>query len=470
MVCFIIESSKSLQMLKRPEWFGLCSWRGHTWYQMKVSLQVAWIARQPWWHVCWVVLSSRVLIVDFAPQISKHSKSIVELQEALSQMVQISDRKTQSHIQQDGWLAVPKQTFHRDTVNRCLLAFKTSISLHPLNGEHQLHWPVLMVSFQRSWHQTERVNSLGNLVIFPEDLGQREGLSATLAGLYDDRFALDDRATFVDLARGAPRAAPSFCCRKMGKSGKVKECNMSHDDWWLDFWVWIELLSWNSWNVWQFIVVPWSNATRFVEKNSIRLKKIYLNIPDHVHVVECSSFEWWQSLLWNCGPRALSNCYEDRIKDALGQNYAAHFSKTPFALKGGLPGTTARLTAWWLDRNHDMCTASQPEGSVAVNLRFGALAKVVNKGEAPPSLVALLLQFLEAPEPPDPEPEEEAEVATIYMEVPAGQWLKVVGFSFGFMGVADLWVWNSQEICWNLLKSAYIMLNLAGSPAKLAYV
>lgn len=49
---------------------------------------------------------------------------------------------------------------------------------------------------------------------------------------------------------------------------------------------------------------------------------------------------------WNCGTRALSNCYEDRIKDALGQNYAAHFSKTPFALKGGLPGTTARLTAW----------------------------------------------------------------------------------------------------------------------------
>ena len=50
-------------------------------------------------------------------------------------------------------------------------------------------------------------------------------------------------------------------------------------------------------------------------------------------------------------------------------------------------------------------------------LRFGALAKVVNKGEAPPSLVALLLQFLEAPDPPDPEPEEETEVATIY-EVP----------------------------------------------------
>ena len=117
------------------------------------------------------------------------------------------------------------------------------------------------------------------------------------------------------------------------------------------------------------------------------------------------------------------------MKDVLGQNYAAHFSKTPFALKGGiswvasldfmsgfigfkffffffffrnrirffsnpwvaggLPGTTARLTAW-----------------------FGALGKVVNKGEAPPSLVALLLQFLEAPDPPDPEPEEE--VAKIY--------------------------------------------------------
>lgn len=154
MVCFIIESSKSLQMLKRPEWFGLCSWRGHTWYQMKVSLQVAWIARQPWWHVCWVVLSSRVLIVDFAPQISKHSKSIVELQEALSQVVQISDRKTQSHIQQDGWLAVPKQTFHRDTINRCLLAFKTQ--------SHCTHWMGSINFIGQSWwsvfnaHDTRR--------------------------------------------------------------------------------------------------------------------------------------------------------------------------------------------------------------------------------------------------------------------------------------------------------------------------
>lgn len=155
MVCFIIESSKSLQMLKRPHSSGLCSWRGHTWYQMKVSLQVAWIARRPWWHVCWVVLNSRVLIVDFAPQISKHSKSIVELQEALSQVVQISDRKTQSHIQQDGWLAVPKQTFHRDTVNRCLLAFKTQ--------SHCTHWMGSINFIGRSWwsvfnaHDTRRI-------------------------------------------------------------------------------------------------------------------------------------------------------------------------------------------------------------------------------------------------------------------------------------------------------------------------
>eukprot|EP00439_Symbiodinium_sp_Y106_P002332 s9849_g1.t1 len=90
--------------------------------------------------------------------------------------------------------------------------------------------------------------------------------------------------------------------------------------------------------------------------------------------------------------RRLSSLREelhDRIKDSLGSSYANYFGKTPFALKGGLPGTTARLNLW-----------------------FGSLAEVVNRGDAQPSVVALLLLFLEAPEPSEPtasEPTQEAE-------------------------------------------------------------
>ncbi|CAE7407266.1 unnamed protein product [Symbiodinium natans] len=86
--------------------------------------------------------------------------------------------------------------------------------------------------------------------------------------------------------------------------------------------------------------------------------------------------------------RRLSSLREelhDRIKDALGSSYATQFGKTPFALKGGLPGTTARLNAW-----------------------FGSMAEVVNRGDAKPSVVALLLLFLEAPEQAE-QPETAAE-------------------------------------------------------------
>ncbi|CAJ1426377.1 unnamed protein product [Effrenium voratum] len=88
------------------------------------------------------------------------------------------------------------------------------------------------------------------------------------------------------------------------------------------------------------------------------------------------------SLSWKTEKRlsSLREEMHDRVKEALGQNYASHFAKTPFAMKGGLPGTTARLNAW-----------------------FGALGSVMNKGEAPPSLVAVILQFLEVPELPEPE-------------------------------------------------------------------
>lgn len=76
----------------------------------------------------------------------------------------------------------------------------------------------------------------------------------------------------------------------------------------------------------------------------------------------------------------------DRVKDTLGDKYSKHFGQAPFASKGGLPGTTARLNAW-----------------------FGALAACVNRLEASPSVVALALHFLDAPEPEVPGDEDEAD-------------------------------------------------------------
>jgi len=70
-----------------------------------------------------------------------------------------------------------------------------------------------------------------------------------------------------------------------------------------------------------------------------------------------------------------------RVKFEIGQckgfsPAARHFEDVPFALKGGLPGTTTRLDSW-----------------------FGALAVCINTGGALPATVARVVQFLEAPWP-----------------------------------------------------------------------
>merc|ERR1712048_334037 len=57
--------------------------------------------------------------------------------------------------------------------------------------------------------------------------------------------------------------------------------------------------------------------------------------------------------------------------------YEQHFNGAPFAHKGGLPGTTARLRRW-----------------------LSTLAKCINSGICPPSVVGLTLGFLNTPEPP----------------------------------------------------------------------
>mmetsp|Transcript_109135 Transcript_109135/g.314362 ORF Transcript_109135/g.314362 Transcript_109135/m.314362 type:complete len:233 (+) Transcript_109135:141-839(+) len=76
-------------------------------------------------------------------------------------------------------------------------------------------------------------------------------------------------------------------------------------------------------------------------------------------------------------PRRLEQLREelhDRVKSDLGDAYATHFADTPFAKKGGLPGTTARLNAW-----------------------FSTLASVINGATCSPGLAALVLSFLDAP-------------------------------------------------------------------------
>lgn len=65
----------------------------------------------------------------------------------------------------------------------------------------------------------------------------------------------------------------------------------------------------------------------------------------------------------------------DPVKCALGKDYDECFASAHFAHHAGPPGTTMRLEAW-----------------------LRALASWINSGKASPSLVALILRFLEAPD------------------------------------------------------------------------
>lgn len=74
----------------------------------------------------------------------------------------------------------------------------------------------------------------------------------------------------------------------------------------------------------------------------------------------------------------LREALHSEVKVMLGRDYEKHFTDAPFAKKGGLPGTTARLNTW-----------------------CGALATCINTGSAPPTVVANSLRFFEAPVPDD---------------------------------------------------------------------
>jgi hypothetical protein len=69
--------------------------------------------------------------------------------------------------------------------------------------------------------------------------------------------------------------------------------------------------------------------------------------------------------------------FHDAIIEEMGEGgYQKCFLDTPFASRGGIPGTTARLNAW-----------------------CGQLSYCINTGSLPPKVVAVILQALEAPKP-----------------------------------------------------------------------
>jgi len=115
--------------------------------------------------------------------------------------------------------------------------------------------------------------------------------------------------------------------------------------------------------------------------------KLELHVQRHeeaeghtLYVVDCSiSSPKVRHLGWSVKRRLrfLREGLHDSVKEQLGSGpYEQHFAGAPFAHKGGLPGTTSRLNAW--------CTA---------------LASCVNARGCLPSTVAMILHFLEVPEP-----------------------------------------------------------------------
>jgi len=97
------------------------------------------------------------------------------------------------------------------------------------------------------------------------------------------------------------------------------------------------------------------------------------------HVEMNLAIQGTRSLKWKVARRLVHLRLElhDCVKNNLGQNYSKCFASTPFAHKGGLRGTTARLNAW-----------------------CASLASCMNQFACSPKLVMLVLNFLEVPEPP----------------------------------------------------------------------
>mmetsp|Transcript_33590 Transcript_33590/g.78111 ORF Transcript_33590/g.78111 Transcript_33590/m.78111 type:complete len:299 (-) Transcript_33590:255-1151(-) len=94
--------------------------------------------------------------------------------------------------------------------------------------------------------------------------------------------------------------------------------------------------------------------------------------------LECSlGMQGSKTVQWQVGRRLqhLREMWYDRVKSELGKSYKQHFDDVHFAHRGGRRGTSVRLHTW--------CCR---------------LAARVNAGQLSPSIVALTLRFLEAPD------------------------------------------------------------------------
>lgn len=122
---------------------------------------------------------------------------------------------------------------------------------------------------------------------------------------------------------------------------------------------------------------------------------------------------------WQCKKR-LCDIREEllvRVKKGLGEAYPAHFSETPFARHGGLPGTTARLREWFRTLSTCINSGALPLREHALVLRFlqtpldrdrgGATAVARSLGQPAPAAwtgAPMEVQMIEPPEEAEPLP------------------------------------------------------------------
>jgi len=105
-----------------------------------------------------------------------------------------------------------------------------------------------------------------------------------------------------------------------------------------------------------------------VEGNTMYTLECCLDSPRGLH------------LRWQSKHRLLElRQLHDVVKQDMGTGYAPTFAGTPFAQRGGLPGTTDRLSCW-----------------------FDTLIATVNAGAVAPSVVMKVLRFLQTPGAPEP--------------------------------------------------------------------
>jgi len=85
-----------------------------------------------------------------------------------------------------------------------------------------------------------------------------------------------------------------------------------------------------------------------------------------------------EHLQWPCMRRLvqLRRGLHNPIKAELGDAYIQHYNGTPFAKIGGPKGTTSRLQQW-----------------------LSTLARIINQGKVPPSVVNIALRFFFSPKP-----------------------------------------------------------------------